>query len=206
MRYQITIGKEDMVLTRPFFALLILCGLQPFSIAAEETRICSITNVEACSSTNRLVWDDAFIQKLRQYIGDRPAGWLYEDGTMSGQMIDVLGGQDNERVTFGDNLIRFSACRYHSCPEKGAVIVTTDGEIKAFAIIHFNVSDGYTEDPLLTILTRHKGDDFSIIENHIVDWYTQVFEYHFISLKRYDSPTINYYINNITKHEVIHLE
>lgn len=191
---------------RPFLVIIILCGLQSFAVTAQETRTCTITNVKACNSTNALIWDDAFIEKLREYIGDRPTGWLYENGTMSGQMVDVLGGAGNQRVTFGDNLIRFSACRFRSCPEKGAVILTTEGEIKAFAIIHFNVSDGFTEDPLLTILTRHKGDAFPEIENHLVDWYTQVFKHHLISLKRYDSPTIDHYINNITDHEIIILK
>src|SRR5439155_26713334 len=51
------------------------------------------------------------------------------------ELITVLGGPPDEPKRLSDGAYLFTACQAHSCPEKGAVILSPKGEIIAAAMI-----------------------------------------------------------------------
>ena len=151
-----------------------LAGMLWLGLTALDRAGCSIDNLADCENTNRLIWDPAFREARHAFIGDRPAGWLYKDGTMLDQVSAVLGGPPDEPVNFSDGLVRFSACRGHSCDEKGAVVLTTEGEIVAVGVLHYDISRTRSGHPMLTILTRQRDDRFQLAADHLVAWYEKV--------------------------------
>jgi len=189
---------------RPLVAILFLfASLSSASSASNSTR-CGINNLEACINTNRLVWDKAFQEALAEFIGDRPAGWLYEDGTMLGQVRAVLGGPPDRPVHFGNNLIRFSACRHHSCDEKGAVVLTTDGEIIAVGVLHFDISRTRSGHPMLTVLTRARNGRFQDAADHLFAWYEKVTtDYNKRQKERYELPETSEKLRRISDPEIV---
>ncbi|WP_149999633.1 hypothetical protein [Iodidimonas gelatinilytica] len=161
-------------MTRHALPLLLAACILSFIPATGRAGDCTIHTLSECRNTNRLMWDPAFREAREAFIGDRPAGWLYENGTMLGQVNTVLGGPPDEPVYFSDNLVRFSACRPHSCDEKGAVVLTTDGEIVAVGVLHFDNSRTRSGHPMLTILTRKRDDRFQEAADHLIAWYEMV--------------------------------
>jgi hypothetical protein len=117
---------------------------------------CEPSNLGDCMDTNWLIWSNEFIDDLTAFIGDGTASWLYKDGDMINQVIDVLGGPPEEPVKVGDGLLRFAACRAHSCPEKGAVFLTKSGEIKMVAVLDYRCADDCNDDYTLEILIRKR--------------------------------------------------
>ncbi len=194
-------------MSRTLFPLLLAICILPLLPALAHAQGCTLHTLSECDNTNQLVWDQAFDDALADFIGDRPAGWLYEDGTMLGQVQAVLGGPSNAPVYFSNNLVRFSACRHHSCPEKGAVVLTTDGEIVAVGVIHFDVSRHFTLNPMLTTLTREKGDRFQTAADHLFAWYEKVITDHNKSLiERYGHEKAKDDLNSVRDPEIIILE
>ncbi|MEN5361916.1 hypothetical protein [Brevundimonas intermedia] len=96
---------------------------------------CGLSSLSACRTTNNLVWDTGFGQALGRFLGERQAAYLWERGSVRDQARAVLGGPPDAPIIV-ENLYRFTACRLHSCPEKGAVFLTSSGEIMAVAILH----------------------------------------------------------------------
>lgn len=166
---------------------------------------CSEDNILGCRLTRDILSKASVREKLHRYTGDKPAGWLYKDGTMAGQAIEVLNGPDPDPpVRFGDNLVRFSACRWHSCDEKGAIVLTANGEIVAVGVLHFDVSRHYTRHPMLTILTRDKGDRFREAADHLVAWYEKVTtDYNQMLKEHYGLPDTSDKLRNIRKPEIV---
>jgi hypothetical protein len=116
-------------------SLLLALAVWPQQSAAQSfTGDCGLSNLSACRTTNNLVWDAGFEQALGRFLGDRQASYLYL-GPLRDQAMAVLGGPPDTPV-FGGNLYRFTACRAHSCMEKGAVVLTPSGQIMAVAILH----------------------------------------------------------------------
>ena len=163
----------------PLFTALL------FTLAAQTSPVaCAPDNLAACTSTNDLIWSPAFRKALRDFVGDGRASWLYADGEIIDQVIAVLGGPDEKPVHFAPGLIRFSACRAHSCDEKGSAILTSGGQIKALGILHFACSRSCSHDYRLTILERDEDDR---VKRELIGWArTVVQEYNQSSLvKRY---------------------
>ena len=163
-----------------------LAALMLASAAADTSAVqCGIHNLDACQNTNQLVWDDNFDDALRKFVGNQSANWLYEDGTEIGQVIDVLGGPPDDKVELPSGLLRFSACRPHSCDEKGAVFLTPDGTIEVIAILHFNCGNGCSDAYTLTILV-HKEDEHFV--KHAETWAADVLNEHDREFPRYPLP------------------
>lgn len=100
---------------------------------------CSLTRLEACRDTNELVWDPAFERAVETFLGRDKVRYLYE-GRLSDQQLAVLGGPPDEPTRIGD-LYRFTACRAHSCPEKGVAVLRPDGGIVALGILHSDCAE-----------------------------------------------------------------
>lgn len=103
--------------------------------APEPAPRCAPSRLAACRNTNQLTGAPAFRTAVRRFIGKRQASYLYKDGDVATQQLDVLGGPPDEPTRIGD-LYRFTACRAHSCPEKGAAVLDPAGRIVALAILY----------------------------------------------------------------------
>lgn len=189
--------------TRLAFRVALAGMLWP-GLTALDRASCSIDKLAECESTNQLIWDPAFREARQAFIGDRPAGWLYEDGTMLEQVAAVLGGPSKEPVYFSDGLVRFSACRWHSCDEKGAVVLTTEGEIIAIGVIHFDLSRQYTGHRMLTILTRQRDDRFHLAADYLVAWYEKVVtDYNNFLKENYQLPDTSEKLERLRDTEIV---
>jgi hypothetical protein len=119
---------------RVFLAALAMTALVP-NLAAARNR-CGPAHLEECRNTNVLIWNPAFEAEIRKFLGNRRADYLYAGRPLvSKQMIDVLGGPPDGPRRIGD-LWLFTACRAHSCQEKGAAVLEPKGGIIALAILH----------------------------------------------------------------------
>ncbi len=112
--------------------LLMLSAAAP---ATAPVPRCAPTRLAACRDTNQLVASPAFTAAVQRFIGERKASYLYKDGDVAAQQIEVLGGPPEEPTRIGE-LYRFTACRAHSCPEKGAAVLDPAGKIVALAILY----------------------------------------------------------------------
>lgn len=154
------------LVTIPYLVMLV--GMNYGSAAGAAAR-CSLSHLEFCTDTNELVWSQAFESAVRRFLGDRRANYLYGRGRVSDQAIDVLGGPPDRPTKIG-RFWRFTACRAHSCSEKGAAVIAPNGEIEALAILHSDCAevtrptDCFAHDTL-TIFTRSLGPSPSIVEN-----------------------------------------
>lgn len=139
---------------------MLLAALLMFSPLPAAAPECAPAHLEACTNTNELIISDAFLAALRRFAGRGRAGWLYPNGKVADQLIDVLHGPPDDAVKLADGLIRFAACRAHSCPEKGAAFLSPDGTIRGVAILHFACAraDACDDDYTLTLVTRTGGD------------------------------------------------
>ncbi|WP_156359355.1 hypothetical protein [Sphingomonas sp. Leaf242] len=87
----------------------------------------------------------AFTAAVRRFIGKRKASYLYANGDVADQQIEVLHGPPDEPTRIGA-LYRFTACRAHSCPEKGAAVLDPAGKIVALAILYSPCATADTRD------------------------------------------------------------
>jgi hypothetical protein len=119
------------------FAIFVVAGalLLPCTVIS-ATGGCSPETLDQCRDANRLIWSKTFAGRLRHFLGRRRANYLSEGKHLvSDQVIAVLGGVPDAPQRIGD-LWRFTACRAHSCSEKGAAVLKPDGEFVAVAILH----------------------------------------------------------------------
>lgn len=140
---------------------------------AKSATACSIDRPQLCSNTNRLVWEPAFRKALYRFLGPGRASLLYANGKIADQQFSVLGGPPDDAVRVA-GLYRFSACRQHSCPEKGAVLLEPSGKIVATAILHSRIFDQpkpevSLELDALSIYVRDPPTARALIE-HLIAW------------------------------------
>ncbi len=114
--------------------VLLMLSAATAPVPANVAR-CAPTRLAACRDTNQLVVAPAFTAAVRRFIGKRKASYLYADGDVATQQIEVLHGPPDEPTRIGE-LYRFTACRAHSCPEKGAAVLDPAGRIVALAILY----------------------------------------------------------------------
>ena len=117
-----------------FGLLLTLSAGLPRATDASPAE-CGLHALDGCRNTNQLIWDPAFAPAVRALLGDREASYPYKQDRVSTQALTVLGGPPDLPQRLGE-WYRFTACRLHSCDEKGAVVLTGDGRIMAVAILH----------------------------------------------------------------------
>lgn len=139
-------------------------------VAASAAGGCSLRTLDQCDNTNQLIWNRVFEASLRHFFGHRRANYLYNgDPLVSNQAIAVLGGPPDTPERIGD-LWRFTACRAHSCPEKGAAVLEPDGRLIAVAILHSpcaepNRPTDCSSHLTLSIFIRPSNQSASVIAN-----------------------------------------
>jgi hypothetical protein len=118
----------------------LLCGTAVLLFLAAPVSAdgahCSLKNLGACENTNELIWNKGFERALAAFIGNRETEYLYEGGRLTDEVTEVLGGPPDEPIDF-DGRYLFTACRAHSCTEKGAAVLRKDGQIDAVAVVWY---------------------------------------------------------------------
>ena len=143
----------------PGLMIALLAGLQSGTGAGP----CRLDVLAACRDTNALAWSDGFDAEVSAFLGGRRADFLYKDHSVAEQAIDVLGGPPDAPTRIGPYW-RFTACRAHSCGEKGAVVLLPSGAIVAVGILHSRCAlpqpgtDCFAHDTL-TLFVRNAGPD-----------------------------------------------
>ncbi|OSQ38264.1 hypothetical protein [Thalassospira mesophila] len=127
---------------------------------------CNTRDLALCEDTNQLIWSEGFADAVGAFVGAGNADWLYKNGSKIDQVIAVLGGPPQVRQKIGNDLWLYGACRAHSCPEKGAIVLGNDGTIKAAAILHFSCGDTCADDYTLTIM----GPDDKTLSDDMESW------------------------------------
>ncbi len=139
--------------------IALLAGLQPGAVAGS----CRLDIPAACRDTNALASSAGFDAAVSTVLGDRRADFLYKGRSVAEQAIDVLGGPPDLPTRIGPYW-RFTACRAHSCGEKGAVVLLPSGAIVAVGILHSRCAlpqpgaDCFAHDTL-TLFVRNAGPD-----------------------------------------------
>lgn len=98
-------------------------------------RTCGLRRLELCDNTNYLVDRPDFLHALRRFVG---RGRFYDDPRASkyDAAVEALHGPPDPRVQAAPGLLRFGACVSHFCPDKGAVFITSAGEVQALALLN----------------------------------------------------------------------
>lgn len=83
--------------------------------------------------------------------------------------MEVLGGPPDDPQRIGARY-RFTACRHHSCDEKGAAVLEPDGRVVATAILHTRCLEpkppgGCSDHAVLTLFVRNPAREAPVIEN-----------------------------------------
>ena len=105
--------------------------------ATPEKPACALTALDACANTNQLVWTPGFDAAVNRFFGKARADYFYADGRLATQAIQALGGPPDEPKRLADGSWLFAACRAHSCPEKGAAILSPQGRLLAIGLLNF---------------------------------------------------------------------
>jgi hypothetical protein len=113
-------------------AILVLLAIATAPGPAGQA--CALSRLDACADTSRLFHDQTFARKIKAFVGKGDADYLYH-GALAAQQLEVLGGPPSTPEKIG-GLYLFTACRQHSCAEKGAVVMDPSGDIVATAILH----------------------------------------------------------------------
>ena len=90
-------------------------------------------------STNDLVWNSQYQKAVQKFFGNQKNSYL---GTrkawkISDSMRSVLGGPPDTVIQLDNGYIVASACRAHSCDEKGMLIYDPATNSIAFAMLHY---------------------------------------------------------------------
>lgn len=152
-------------MTRPLSVLVL--ALASFTAAAKDPA--------SFRDTNQLVWDKTFAASVKAFFGRMHAGYYWQDGLLSDQVLAGLGGPPNDIVRIGGSrLFLASACRAHSCMEKAAVVFKDPGHLIAFGVVHYACFDKpskpeCSDHPSLAVLTRASPLDPQVRQT-LVDW------------------------------------
>ena len=115
-------------------AAALVAAAPGVAVAKNPSVDCTLSQPQACRNTNLLAWDPAFVRAVRKFLGRTRVNYLYV-GRLDDQQLDAIGGPPDPPVRIGE-LYRFTACRHHYCPEKGAVVLEPRGLIVATAVLH----------------------------------------------------------------------
>lgn len=125
------------------FTIVLLTVLLSLSATAQETAKCSLRAPEKCSTTSELFWAPGTHNAIKAFLGNEDGHLLYRnpDGKAWQDAFEVLSGPPNDRQSLANGWILFGACRAHSCPEKGAVLLDPVGKILAVGMIGYRCGE-----------------------------------------------------------------
>jgi hypothetical protein len=113
-------------------------------------------------STNDLIWNSQYQKAVEKFFGNQKNSYL---GTrkawkISDSMRSVLGGPPDTVIQLDNGYIVASACRAHSCDEKGMLIYDPATNSIAFAMLHYFLEEKtYKKNGYVTIFIKKDAID-----------------------------------------------
>lgn len=136
---------------------------------SEGRSYCSLSRPQLCTTTNDIVWDHGFQAELRDFTHDLPSRY-YRSPSFYAQARDLLGGPPDHRRRIGPGRHLFTACRPHSCDEKGAVVVNAQGQITARGLLVYDIPEGDGPWTPLLLLYLRQGVQLGSEATAIKEW------------------------------------
>ncbi|MCV3765071.1 hypothetical protein [Rhizobium sp. TRM95796] len=119
---------------------------------------CALSTASACQTANTLLWAKDFKPALRAFAGKKKVTWLGRATPLWEVVNEAMSGVPDDRAETAPGVYRFSASRYQSAMERGAVVVEK-GKIRAAGVLHFNCGkQGCDKAYTLSVILRNKDD------------------------------------------------
>jgi hypothetical protein len=138
---------------------VLALGLMAAASVAQAEEDCSLSSIAACQDGNALVWAKDFKPALKAFAGKKKVTWLGRAHPLWDVVSEAMSGVPDDRAEPAPGVYRFSASRYQSAMERGAVVIDDEGKIRAAGVLHFNCGkkgcdDSYT----LSVILKQKDD------------------------------------------------
>lgn len=132
---------------------------------------CSMAQPAQCPTTNALMWAPGTETALRGFFGTLRGDYLMPNALVWKQAREALGGPPDAPLRLKDGSLLFAACRAHSCPEKGAIVVTPAGKIRAAALLHyFCTPAGCADNARLALFYRAPAEADGLAMRALIGW------------------------------------
>ena len=132
---------------------------------------CSMAQPAQCRTTNELMWVPGTEAALKGFFGTARGNYLMPGALVWKQAREALGGPPEAPLRLTDGSLLFAACRAHSCPEKGAMVVTPAGKIRAAALLHYRCTPaGCADDARLTLFYRQSAEADGPAMRALIGW------------------------------------
>ncbi|MFZ4690161.1 MAG: hypothetical protein ACOYLS_13045 [Polymorphobacter sp.] len=132
---------------------------------------CSMAAPAQCSTTSELMWAPGTETALKGFFGTARGDYLMPNALVWKQAREALGGPPEEPLRLKDVSLLFSACRAHSCPEKGAMVVTPAGKIRAAALLHYRCTRaGCANNARLALFYRQPAEADGLAMRALIGW------------------------------------
>jgi hypothetical protein len=136
---------------------------------------CSMAQPVACRTTNELMWAPGTETALKGFFGTARGDYLMPNALVWKQAREALGGPPEAPLRLKDGNLLFSACRAHSCPEKGAMVVTPQGRIVAAALLHYHCTPaGCADNARLALFYRQPAEADGLAMRALIGWAREV--------------------------------
>ena len=158
-------------------ALIVPLILAASSTSAPLAVHCDVAHLAACRDTNVLTRSSGTTSAMTKFLGKHAAdrvGYLYA-GRLIDQISEALGGPPDERRDLPGGGYLFTACRPHSCLEKGAVAFDASGHMTALAIVSFHCGGRHqpcSSGATLDLFVRDDDGSTRAAEAAITTWAT----------------------------------
>jgi hypothetical protein len=138
---------------------------------AAATPACSMAQPAECRTTNALIWAPGTEAALKAFFGNARGDYLMPGALVWKQAREALGGPPDAPLRLKDGNLLFAACRAHSCPEKGAMVVTPTGKIRAAALLHyFCTPAGCADNARLALFYRQPAEADGLAMRALIGW------------------------------------
>ncbi|MBN8536077.1 MAG: hypothetical protein J0M15_03400 [Deltaproteobacteria bacterium] len=96
----------------------------------------------------------------------------HKKSSLSDALLTVLGGPPDESISPNENSIVLTACRQHSCDEKGFYFADSKGKTSVMAIIHFIYEGKFDKAPQLFLASKNFkcGEYPDLVKSQIKFW------------------------------------
>lgn len=107
------------------------------------------------STTNSLIWDNRFSKIVDLVIPESESNLLGFKSTIKSNFSEVIGGPPNDvSFSYRNRYMTISACRHHSCDEKGFMWFDLETNKGLIAIINFFPEGAYSKYQHLAITSK----------------------------------------------------
>lgn len=125
--------------------------------------------VSKYDNMNQLIWNDEFEHFIHVFFGDLRGNEWNREYFVSAQASNFLGGPPEPLQKMG-NIVVGSACRAHSCDEKGIVVFDTVTRDALFGLVSFTDAAGIRRTES-TVLVYYRNKQFLATHHGLLEKY-----------------------------------